>query len=67
MKSFLVHIYSRGASVCDDHRESEIVGVVEGMDGEQQNAFTSPEELWEILKGKHLLDHFSKKDPADRK
>jgi len=67
MKSFLVHIYPREESASDEHDEREIVGVVEGVESEKQNAFTSPEELWEILKGKHLADHFSKKNDDTRK
>lgn len=56
MKSFLVHIYPRGVSHSvrhsDSHNETEIIGVVEGTDGEKQKAFTSPAELWNILKGR---------------
>ncbi len=59
MKSFLIHIYPRGVS--DTDANNEIVGVVEGMESEKQNAFTSPIELWEILQGKYQVGHLVKK------
>ncbi len=56
MKSFLVHIYYREVADTSTNNENEIIGVVEGLEDENKNSFTSPAELWNILQEKNCTD-----------
>ena len=49
MKSFILHVYPRDMRPESPPGHHEIVAVVESVEDEKQNPFTSPLELWEVL------------------
>ncbi len=53
MDIYLVHIYRRenGDGSVDN---TEVFGIVEGIENEQQIPFTSANELWDIVTGMNL-------------
>ena len=59
MESYIVHIYRRGDRP-DSQNNTDVIGVVEGIESEKHYPFTSPNELWDILAGNNL-ERFSGK------
>lgn len=48
-ESFIIHIYQHIDPGKNSQGESEIIGVVEGVESEKKIPFTNSKQLWEIL------------------
>ncbi len=59
VNSFIVHIYQHTLSGDESPQQSEIIGVVEGVDSEAKTPFSSPQQLWKILAEQYPASDFS--------
>ncbi|GBD96788.1 hypothetical protein BMS3Abin06_01674 [bacterium BMS3Abin06] len=65
MESYIVHIYRQGGQ--PDSENTDVIGMVEGIESEKHYAFTNPNELWDILAGKYLERFSGKKNLTTKK
>ncbi len=66
MESYIIHIYRR-VDRPDSQNNKDVIGVVEGIESEKHYPFTNPDELWDILAGKHPERFSGKKNINTKK